>query len=115
MNAKRNKLSLSVCALMTAASLCLSACTSSNTQKIVQANAFGPIVLKTSEYQAAYDDAGDEQKYKALILLARANIIDNNFDAAKQNITKLEVLAKNSVQKDEASIVKAMLLSKQNK
>ena len=69
MNAKRNKLSLSVCALMTAASLCLSACTSSNTQKIVQANAFGPIVLKTSEYQAAYDDAGDEQKYKALILL----------------------------------------------
>ncbi len=114
MNAKRNKLSLSVCALMTAASLCLSACTSSNTQKIVQANAFGPIVLKTSEYQAAYDDAGDEQKYKALILLARANIIDNNFDAAKQNITKLEVLATNSVQKDEASIVKAMLLSKQN-
>lgn len=114
MKAKRSKLNLYVCSLLTAATLTLGGCTSTSTQKIVSANAFGPLTLSTQEYQNAYNDASEELSYKALILLARSKIVSGDLKGAKQDVATLETKASTQVEQQESTILKAMILSREN-
>lgn len=116
MKAKLSKLNLCLCGLMTVATLTLSACTSdTQTQKMAAVNAFGPITLTTEEYQQAYEGAAEEQTYKALVLLTRSQIVNGDLKGAAHNLAVLDSSAKTAVQKDEATLVRAMYLAKQGK
>ena len=115
MKAKRSTLNLCLCSLFAAATITLSACTSSEaTQKIASTNAFGPLNLTTEEYQQAFDDASSDTSFKAQVLLTRSQIVSGDLDKAASNINDLYANAQTDVQKDQASLVKAMLLVKQN-
>ena len=115
MKAKRSTLNLCLCSLFAAATITLSACTSSEaTQKIASTNAFGPLNLTTQEYQQAFDDASSDTSFKAQVLLTRSQIVSGDLDKAASNINDLYANAQTDVQKDQASLVKAMLLVKQN-
>lgn len=115
MKAKRSTLNLCLCSLFAAATITLSACASSEaTQKIASTNAFGPLNLTTQEYQQAFDDASSDTSFKAQVLLTRSQIVSGDLDKAASNINDLYANAQTDVQKDQASLVKAMLLVKQN-
>lgn len=112
--AKINKLNKAICSLVAISALSLCACTSTATKKVISADAFGPLTLTNQEYLEAYSGADSEVNFKALILLARSNIVENNLDAASANVNELLNLANTPLKQDEANIVKAMLLYKQN-
>lgn len=115
MKAKRSTLNLCLCSLFAAATITLSACASSEaTQKIASSNAFGPLNLTTQEYQQAFDDASSDSSFKAQVLLTRSQIVSGDLDKAAANINDLYANAQTDVQKDQASLVKAMYLVKQN-
>lgn len=115
MKAKRSTLNLCLCSLFAAATITLSACASNEaTQKIASTNAFGPLNLTTQEYQQAFDDASSDTSFKAQVLLTRSQIVSGDLDKAASNINDLYANAQTDVQKDQASLVKAMLLVKQN-
>lgn len=115
MKAKRSTLNLCLCSLFAAATITLSACASNEaTQKIASTNAFGPLNQTTQEYQQAFDDASSDTSFKAQVLLTRSQIVSGDLDKAASNINDLYANAQTDVQKDQASLVKAMLLVKQN-
>lgn len=115
MKAKRSTLNLCLCSLFAAATITLSACASSEaTQKIASTNAFDPLNLTTQEYQQAFDDASSDTSFKAQVLLTRSQIVSGDLEKAASNINDLYANAQTDVQKDQASLVKAMLLVKQN-
>jgi outer membrane PBP1 activator LpoA protein len=112
--AKRSALNVYLCTLLTAATLTLSACTSSSVKKIESVNAFGPLNLTAQEYRQAFEDASSDESFKALILYTRSQIVENKLDQASASISQLYASAATPVQKDEAAMVDAMLLSKKN-
>lgn len=113
MKAKRSTLNLCLCSLITAATITLSACSSSvATKKVEQSNAFGPLTLNTQEYQTALDEASEDKSFKALILLTRSKIVSNDLEEAQVLVNDLYAKAQSDVQKDEAALVNAMLLSR---
>lgn len=114
MKAKRSALNVYLCTLLTAATLTLSACTSSSVKKIESVNAFGPLNLTAQEYRQAFEDASSDESFKALILYTRSQIVENKLDQASASISQLYASAATPVQKDEAAMVDAMLLSKKN-
>lgn len=114
MKAKRSALNVYLCTLLTAATLTLSACTSSSVKKIESVNAFGPLNLTAQEYRQAFEDASADESFKALILYTRSQIVENKLDQASASISQLYASAATPVQKDEAAMVDAMLLSKKN-
>ncbi len=114
MKAKRSALNVYLCTLLTAATLTLSACTSSSVKKIESVNAFGPLNLTAQEYRQAFEDASADESFKALILYTRSQIVENNLDQASASVSQLYASAATPVQKDEAAMVDAMLLSKKN-
>ncbi len=114
MKAKKSALNVYLCSLLAAATITLTACTSSSVKKIESVNAFGPLNLTTQEYRQAYEDASDSDSFKALILYTRSQIVENNLDQASASVSQLYASAENSIQKDEAALVDAMLLSKKN-
>lgn len=111
--AKRSTLNLCLCGLITAATITLSACsTSEATKKVVEANAFGPLTLNTQDYQTALNEASSDKSFKALILLTRSKIVSNDLDGAQVSVNDLYAKAQSAVQKDEAALVNAMLLTR---
>lgn len=114
MKAKRSALNVYLCTLLTAATLTLSACTSSSVKKIESVNAFGPLNLTAQEYRQAFEDASADESFKALILYTRSQIVENRLDQAGASVSQLYASAATPVQKDEAAMVDAMLLSKKN-
>lgn len=114
MKAKRSALNVYLCTLLTVATLTLSACTSSSVKKIESVNAFGPLNLTAQEYRQAFEDASSDESFKALILYTRSQIVENKLDQASASISQLYASAATPVQKDEAAMVDAMLLSKKN-
>lgn len=114
MKAKRSALNVYLCTLLTAATLTLSACTSSSVKKIESVNAFGPLNLTAQEYRQAFEDASVDESFKALILYTRSQIVENRLDQAGASVSQLYASAVTPVQKDEAAMVDAMLLSKKN-
>ncbi len=114
MKAKRSALNVYLCTLLTAATLTLSACTSSSVKKIESVNAFGPLNLTAQEYRQAFEDASSDESFKALILYTRSQIVENKLDQASASISQLYASAATPTQKDEAAMVDAMLLSKKN-
>lgn len=114
MKLKKSKLNLYLCSLAAGAVLLLSACSSNPAVKqIAQSSAFGPLNLTVPEYQQAYDDSSKELRFKSLILLARSKIVAGDADGAASCINDLFVNAQSELQKNEASLVKAMLESNQ--
>ena len=114
MKAKRSALNVYLCTLLTAATLTLSACTSSSVKKIESVNAFGPLNLTAQEYRQAFEDASADESFKALILYTRSQIVENRLDQAAASVSQLYASAATPVQKDEAAMVDAMLLSRKN-
>lgn len=114
MKAKRSALNVYLCTLLTAATLTLSACTSSSVKKIESVNAFGPLNLTAQEYRQAFEDASADESFKALILYTRSQIVENRLDQAGASVSQLYASAATPTQKDEAAMVDAMLLSKKN-
>ena len=114
MKAKRSALNVYLCTLLTAATLTLSACTSSSVKKIESVNAFGPLNLTAQEYRQAFEDASADESFKALILYTRSQIVENRLDQAGASVSQLYASAATPVQKDEAAMVDAMLLSRKN-
>ena len=114
MKAKRSALNVYLCTLLTAATLTLSACTSSSVKKIESVNAFGPLNLTAQEYRQAFEDASADESFKALILYTRSQIVENRLDQAGASVSQLYANAATPVQKDEAAMVDAMLLSRKN-
>ncbi len=114
MKAKRSALNVYLCTLLTAATLTLSACTSSSVKKIESVNAFGPLNLTAQEYRQAFEDASADESFKALILYTRSQIVENRLDQAGASVSQLYASAATPVQKDDAAMVDAMLLSKKN-
>ena len=114
MKAKRSALNVYLCTLLTAATLTLSACTSSSVKKIESVNAFGPLNLTAQEYRQAFEDASADESFKALILYTRSQIVENRLDQAAASVSQLYASAATPVQKDEATMVDAMLLSRKN-
>ena len=114
MKAKRSALNVYLCTLLTAATLTLSACTSSSVKKIESVNAFGPLNLTAQVYRQAFEDASADESFKALILYTRSQIVENRLDQAAASVSQLYASAATPVQKDEAAMVDAMLLSRKN-
>ena len=114
MKAKRSALNVYLCTLLTVATLTLSACTSSSVKKIESVNAFGPLNLTAQEYRQAFEDASADESFKALILYTRSQIVENRLDQAGASVSQLYASAATPVQKDEAAMVDAMLLSRKN-
>jgi len=112
--AKRSALNVYLCTLLTAATLTLSACTSSSVKKIESVNAFGPLNLTAQVYRQAFEDASADESFKALILYTRSQIVENRLDQAAASVSQLYASAATPVQKDEAAMVDAMLLSRKN-
>jgi len=112
--AKKSAFNVYLCSLLAAATLTLTACTSSSVRKIESVNAFGPLNLTEQEYRQAYEDASADDSFKALILYTRSLIVENNLDQASVNLSNLYASAATPVQKDEATLVESMLLTKKN-
>ena len=113
LKANKNKLSVAICAALAVCALTLSGC--SNTENQSQASvsqAFGQLNHSADEYSAMADSAPDDSRVNALIMLARAQIAAGNADGARQAISAMESEAQNPMQKDEASIIKALLLAR---
>ncbi len=105
-------LKLRLCAMATAIALTLSACsTTAVTEKNV--NAFGPLTSNLQDYEKAYAESSDSNRFNNLILLTRAQIATNNNDAALRSIDELFAMSKTDLQRDELTLVHAQLLQKQ--
>ncbi len=95
-----------LCLAMCAA---LSACTSTVTapqQSITTAQAFAPMDRSLSYYQNLSAAAGEENRFNALILLARAQIV-SGADAAA-TLALLKGLAVTPLQNDEIKVIEAL-------
>lgn len=103
--AKKSILNMCLCGIITAAALSITACSSSLTQKALQASAFGPLSLSQAQYAQAYEDADDNQKFDTLILLTRSKIQQGQNESALNDINRLFNTALTQKQRDEATIV----------
>lgn len=113
LKAKKSKLSAALCAAMTVCALALAGCGSTENQSQASVTqAFGQLDRSADEYSAMADAATDDSRFNALILLARSQIAAGNADGARQAIASMESEAQNQMQKDEASIISALLLAR---
>ncbi|MGN0902255.1 MAG: penicillin-binding protein activator [Succinivibrio sp.] len=113
MKTNRSQFNLYMCSLVTAVALTLSGCASDSANKTLQGqNAFGSLNLTTQQYTELYNDANEDQSFKALILLTRSNIVSGDTKQAKVLLGKLYQTAKTDAETDEANLVHAMLMSK---
>ena len=113
LKAKKSKLSAALCAAMTVCALALAGCGSTENQSQASvAQAFGQLDRSADEYSAMADAATDDSRFNALILLARSQIAAGNADGARQAIASMESEAQNQMEKDEASIISALLLAR---
>ena len=111
---KANK---SIISLAIATAVCISSLTSCSsdtaTKTLASNNAFGNLTLSVQDYQKLYSDSEQKDQFKALTLLARAQIVAGDYAHANESINELFSKAQNDIQKDQASIVLAMMQSKQ--
>ena len=113
LKAKKSKLSAALCAAMTVCALALAGCGSTENQSQASVTqAFGQLDRSADEYSAMADAATDDSRFNALILLARSQIAAGNADGARQAIASMESEAQNQMEKDEASIISALLLAR---
>ena len=97
---------LAVCALS------LSGCgTLEPSAQATSSQAFQHLSKSADEYADLADKSSDEGRFNALILLARAQISAGDADAAQNTAATLRSEAKNSLQKDEVSIIDGLILS----
>ena len=113
LKARKSKLSAAICAAMTVCALALAGCGSTENQSQASVSqAFGQLDRSADEYSAMADEASDDTRFNALILLSRAQIAAGNADGARQAIAAMESAAQNQMEKDEASIISALLLAR---
>ena len=112
MKAKKSILSMAL-----ATAVCISSITGCSsdtaTRTLASSNAFGNLNLSVQEYQKLYSNSEEKDQFKALTLLARSQIVAGDYAHANESINEMFSKAKNDVQKDQASIVLAMMQSKQ--
>lgn len=106
---------LKVTALCLAMCAALSACTTSTApstgpeaaqQRVTTAEAFAPLDRSLSFYQNLSATSGEESRFNALILLARAQIV-SGIDASP-TLTELKGLALTPLQNDEIKVIEAL-------
>lgn len=113
MKSKKSKLSIMLCVALTACTFSLSGCgTLEPEAQATGAQAFGHLTQTTESYAELADKSSGDGRFNALILLARSQITQGNFDGATETLTELNDSVTNPLQKDEASIISALLLSK---
>ncbi len=112
MKAKQSKLNYALCAVMAAAALTLSACSTTGSSGINSSQAFGNLNLSQAEYVDLVDNASDNERFDALILLLRSSVNSGNASLAKNTLNELYQSAQSPLQQTQAQIMEALLDSR---
>lgn len=111
--AKKSKLSVMLCSALAVCALSLSGCgTLEPEAQADTAQAFGHLTQTSESYAELADKSSGEGRFNALILLARSQITAGNLDDAASTIADLKDRAETPLQRDEASIIEALMLSR---
>lgn len=113
MKTNRTYAKTKILVIASALSIALSAC-NLNTEvqqqdTLLAQNAFASLQQNNNDYYVnLYNNADEQNKYQALVLLTRSTIISGNLDEAAQRIVELRKLAKTELEKDQERIVEAL-------
>ena len=114
MKAKKSRLNIAVCSVITAAILSLSACTTSS-QNISSAQAFGNLNLNQKEYADLVNNVNDSERFNALILLMRSSVNAGDAKLARDTLNEIYSLATDPYKQTQAQILEALLNSRTGK
>ncbi len=109
---KKSRLNVALCGLITATVLTLNACTSISGTQVSSAQAFGALYQNSLAYESLVNDANDESRFEAQILLMRSYINAGDAKKASTLLSELKSSASSPIQKAEASMMESLLLSR---
>ncbi len=115
MKAKKSRLNIAVCSVITAAILSLSACSTTGSQSISSAQAFGNLNLSQTEYANLVNNVNDNERFNALILLMRSSVNSGDGKLARDTLNELYSLASDPQKHTQAQILEALLDSRTGK
>ena len=113
---------LKLSALALALSITLTACTSTTTsntaapkETLDTTKAFSALSLSQADYQKLLDQADSASRFPSMILLARSAIVARDYTTAASVIAMMQQEALDPIEKDEASIIEALLYLNQGR
>lgn len=91
--------------------LALASCQSTNTNNVNVSTdmAFASLNKDIKTYEQMVDNASEDSLFNANLLLARAQIVSQNFPNAKEILTSLKSTAITPLQKDEIKIIESLM------
>lgn len=113
---KRIKLS----AIALALSVTLSACTAtsdapSTAPTVTTTQAFSTLNMSQSQYQQLLDDADDNSRFPAMVLVARSSIAAKDYATAQSMLIAMQSEAVTPLQQDQARLIEAQMMLHQAK
>lgn len=109
---KKSRLNVALCGLVTATVLTLNACTSITGTQVSSAQAFGALNQNTLAYENLVNDANNDSRFEAQILLMRSYVNAGDAKKASALLSELKSNAVTPIQKAESSMMEALLLSR---